>query len=69
VSAPTLRERPILVYGVVSVGLLVLLLSGPSDGQRIYPLLFLFALAFVGTAVLRRQTRREFPPAQAAPTI
>jgi len=68
-SAPTLRERPILVYGVVSVGLLVLLLSGPSDGQRIYPLLFLFALAFVGTAVLRRQTRREFPPARPAPSI
>jgi hypothetical protein len=68
VAAPTLRERPVLVYGAVSVALLVLLLSGPSDGQRIYPLLVLFALAFVGTEGLRRQTRREFPPAQPAPS-
>jgi hypothetical protein len=64
--APTMRDRPALVYGVVSVALLVLLLSGPTDGQRIYPLLVLFALVFVGTEVLRRQTRREFPPEQAA---
>jgi hypothetical protein len=37
-----------------------LLLSGPTDGQRIYPLLLLFVFAFIGTEVLRRQARREF---------
>jgi predicted phage tail protein len=61
--APTMRERPALVYGFVAFVLLVVLLTGPTDGQRIYPLLFVFALAFVGTEVLRRQTAREFPPA------
>ena len=29
--------------------------------QRIYPLLIVFGLAFVGTGDLRRQTLREFP--------
>lgn len=61
--APTMRERPVLVYGAISVVLLVVLVTGPTDGQRVYPLLLLFALALVGTEVLRRQTAREFPPA------
>jgi len=59
-SAPTLSDRPVVVYGVLSAALLVLLLSGPTDGQRIYPLLLLFVFAFIGVEVLRRQTRREF---------
>jgi hypothetical protein len=61
VSAPTMRERPWIVYGVVSLVLLVVLLTGPTDAQRVYPLLVLFALAFLGTEALRRQTEREFP--------
>jgi hypothetical protein len=61
VSAPTMRDHPIVVYGFVSVVLLVVLLAGPTDADRIVPLLVLFGLAFVGTEVLRRQTRREFP--------
>jgi len=65
-AAPTMRERPFLVYGVLSVALLVLLLSGPTDGQRIFPLLGVFVLAYVGTEVLRRQTGREFPPGRPA---
>jgi hypothetical protein len=60
--APPMRERPVLVYSAVSVALLVVLLTGPTDGQRVYPLLLLFVLALVGTEVLRRQTAREFPP-------
>jgi hypothetical protein len=60
--APSMRERPVLVYGAVSLVLLILLLTGPTDGQRVYPLLLLFALALLGTEVLRRQTAREFPP-------
>jgi hypothetical protein len=66
VSAPTMRDRPYIAYGVVTVLLLILLVSGPTDAQRVYPLLVVFALAFVGLEVLRRQTLREFPPAEEA---
>ena len=59
-----MRDRPVLVYGLVAVALLVLLLSGPTDAQRVFPLLGVFVLAFVGTEVLRRQTEREFPPGE-----
>jgi hypothetical protein len=65
-AAPTMRERPVLVYGIVAAALLVLLLSGPTDAQRILPLLGVFALALVGVELLRRQTEREFPPGQPA---
>jgi hypothetical protein len=61
--APVMRDHPVVIYAAVAVGLLIILLTGPTDAQRIYPLLFLFALAFVGTGVLRRQTLREFPGA------
>jgi len=68
VSAPTMRDHPVVVYGIVSLVLLVVLLTGPTDAQRIYPLLFLFGVAYFGTEVLRRQTEREFPgPKSAAP--
>jgi len=59
--APTMRDRPWIIYGVVTLVLLLILLAGPTDAQRIFPLLILFALAYVGTEVLRRQTAREFP--------
>ena len=59
--APVMRNNPAVIYGAVAFALLIVLLTGPTDGQRIYPLLVLFALAFVGTGVLRRQTLREFP--------
>ena len=59
--APTMADHPIIIYGAVAVLLLLVLLSGPTDAQRVFPLLVLFALAFVGTEVLRRQTLREFP--------
>jgi hypothetical protein len=59
--APTMREHPSVIYGFVALVLLIVLLTGPTDAQRIYPLLIVFALAFVGTGVLRRQTLREFP--------
>jgi hypothetical protein len=61
VLAPTMRNHPAIIYGVVALVLLLILLAGPTDAQRIFPLLILFALAFVGTEVLRRQTMREFP--------
>jgi len=59
-AAPTLSDRPVVVYGALAGALLLLLLSGPTDGQRIYPLLLLFVFAFIGVEVLRRQARREF---------
>jgi hypothetical protein len=59
--APTMRDHPAVIYGAVAFALLVLLLAGPTDGQRIYPLLVVFGLAFVGTEVVRRQTLCEFP--------
>jgi hypothetical protein len=67
-SAPTMRNHPVLVYGLVAVVLLILLVTGPTDAQRVYPLLVLFGLACVGVEVLRRQTEREFPPTTAVLT-
>jgi len=61
-----MRDHPVVVYGIVSLGLLVVLLTGPTDAQRIYPLLFLFGVAYFGTEVLRRQTEREFPGPKSA---
>jgi hypothetical protein len=63
VLAPTMRDQPWLVYGAVSVVLFLILLAGPTDKERILPLLILFGFAFAGTEVLRRQTAREFPVA------
>jgi hypothetical protein len=61
VSAPTIRDHPIVLYGAVTLVLIIVLLAGPTDSSRIYPLLFLFALAYVGTEWLRRHMLREFP--------
>ena len=61
VSAPTLRNHQWVLYAAVALLLLLLLITGPTDGQRIYPLLVVFAFAFAGTEVLRRQVLREFP--------
>jgi hypothetical protein len=59
--APTMREHPLVIYGAVAVALFLVLIAGPTDAQRIFPLLVLFAFAFLGTEYLRRQTAREFP--------
>jgi hypothetical protein len=59
--APTMRDHPVVIYGAVAVALFLVLITGPTDAQRIFPLLILFAFAFAGTEVLRRQTAREFP--------
>jgi len=54
-----LHDYPLVGFGVLAVVLLILLVTGPTDGDRIYPLLVVGALAFVGLEVLRRQTNRE----------
>jgi len=59
--APTMRDHAWVIYGAVAVLLFLVLLAGPTDAQRVFPLLILFGFAFVGTEVLRRQTAREFP--------
>jgi hypothetical protein len=59
--APTMREHPVVIYGAVSLVLLLVLLAGPTDAQRVFPLLILFGFAYAGTEVLRRRTLREFP--------
>ena len=64
VLTPTARDRPWIIYGAVALVLLLILFTGPTDGQRVYPLLVVFALAFVGVEVLRRQMLHEFPAAQ-----
>ncbi|HET7759656.1 MAG TPA: hypothetical protein VFK62_07015, partial [Gaiellaceae bacterium] len=61
VSAPTIRNHPVVLYCAVTLVLILVLLAGPTDGQRVYPLLILFALAYVGTEWLRRRTVHEFP--------
>jgi hypothetical protein len=66
--APVMRDRPWALYGVVTLVLFLVLLTGPTDSQRIVPLLILFALAYVGTEILRRQTMREFPAAGSTAT-
>jgi drug/metabolite transporter (DMT)-like permease len=66
VLAPTMRDHPIVIYGAVAVALFLVLITGPTDAQRILPLLVLFAFAFGGTELLRRQTEREFPPGRSA---
>ncbi len=60
--APTLRNRPVLVYAVVALALLLWLLFGPTQAVRslIGTGIFII-LVVVGVEVLRRQTAREFP--------
>ena len=66
VSAPTVRDHPVVLYGAVTAVLIIVLLAGPTDAQRIYPLLVLFALVYIGTEWLRREMKREFPAEPAA---
>jgi drug/metabolite transporter (DMT)-like permease len=66
--APTFREHPVIVYSVVTLGLLIFLATGPTDSSRLIPLLVLFAFVYIGVEILRRQTAREFPAPAGQPT-
>jgi hypothetical protein len=66
--APTARNHPWIIYGVVALVLLLILIAGPTDGQRVYPLLIVFVFAFIGVEVLRRQMLEEYPAAPAGTT-
>jgi hypothetical protein len=62
--APTFRDRPVLVHGVLTAIILLVLLWGPvATPRRLVSLVIVTALAFGGLEVLRRQTVREFPDA------
>jgi hypothetical protein len=63
--APTLRERPGIIWSVFAAGTLIALIIWPPGGTRQLVLsLVLIALAGVGVDGLRRKTAREFPGAK-----
>ena len=64
--APTLVHRPVVTYAVFVCAFLLLVLLGPTDAQRLVPLLVLFAFGLVGVEALRRQVAREHPEVAAA---
>jgi hypothetical protein len=63
--APFLRHRPDWTFGIVAaiMALIFIWQPIPATGKPVGIIVFL-ALAFLGTAVLRRQTAEEFPDAQ-----
>jgi hypothetical protein len=67
--APSLRDRPVFVYGVVASVYLLVLLWGPTPAfRKLIPILLIAALIVLGVELLRRQCAREFPDAQAGET-
>ncbi len=63
--APTLRDRPGIVWSVLgALALLVLIVWPPSGTRQLAVTLLLIALAAAGIEKLRRTTRREFPDAK-----
>ena len=68
-TAPWLRNRPGVAYGVLTVILLLIVLWGPIPATRkVIPVLIIFALAFLGLHALRVQTAKEFPEANEGDT-
>jgi hypothetical protein len=68
--APTLRTRPAVAYVVVFIGLLLVVLWGPTPATRQVAYIIGFAVLLVlGVETLRRKTAEEFPDAQAGDTM
>ncbi len=64
--APSLRDHAVAVYSGAAGVYLLVLLWGPTPAFRnIIPILLIAALLVLGIELLRRQTAREFPDAQA----
>jgi hypothetical protein len=60
--APTLAERPAMVYGAVGFAYLLVLAWGPTPALRnLIPIVLIGILLVIGVAALRRQTAAEFP--------
>jgi hypothetical protein len=63
--APTLRERPGIVWSVFAgAALLAVIIWPPSGTRQLVLTLALIALAGVGVEALRRKTHQEFPDAK-----
>src|SRR4051794_9301932 len=63
--APSMRERPGLVYGSAGLVYLLVLAWGPTPAFRnVLPVLLIGATLVAGIEALRRQTAREFPDAK-----
>jgi hypothetical protein len=63
--APTLRDRPGLVWtAFTAVALLVLIVWPPPGARQLVLALALIALAALGLEALKRKTEREFPGAK-----
>jgi hypothetical protein len=64
--APSLRDQPVRVYGIAATVYLLVLVWGPTPAfRKLIPILLIAGLVVLGIEVLRRQTAREFPDAQA----
>jgi hypothetical protein len=63
--APTLRDRPAIVWsGFATVALLAVIIWPPDGTRQLVLTLLLIALAGAGLEGLSRQARREFPTAE-----
>jgi hypothetical protein len=61
-AGPTFRDHPAFVHGGLALILLLFLVWGPIGApRRIFTMLILVVLAFVGLELLRRQAVRELP--------
>jgi hypothetical protein len=64
--APSLRDEPVRVYTIAAGVYLLVLLWGPTPAfRKLIPILLIAGLVVLGIEMLRRQTAREFPDAQA----
>jgi hypothetical protein len=65
-TAPWLRDRPGLSFGVAGLLVLLVVLWGPIPATRmVVPVLIMIGLVTLGVQALRRQTAEEFPEATA----
>jgi hypothetical protein len=68
-AAPYLRDRPGVAYAALTALFLLMIAWGPTPAfRRPLSLLLIAGLLVLGMEVLRRQTAREFPDAQAGDT-
>jgi hypothetical protein len=62
--APSLRDRPVIVFSVYTAAVLLWMVTSPPSGTReLLTVLLLAALGATGMEALRRQAGREFPSA------
>lgn len=68
-TAPWLRDRPGVTFGVAGTVVFLVILWGPIPATRmVLPVLVMVGLVILGVQALRRQTAEEFPEATAGAT-